>query len=147
MSRISKLIAIITTYAVFGYLGLELASINATSSPIWPASGIAAGMLILFGRQYSPAIFVGSLIVNYGLGGISPASFMIASGSMAEAYITVSILMWAGRFFPNRIYSELTFIPFSAVIGATVSATVGNMALFFFMGLTPENLPLSWFTW
>lgn len=147
MKHLNKFLAIILGYTLFGYLGLELASINIATSPIWPASGIGVGMLILFGRQYAPAIFVASFLVNYSVSGFSPLSFIMAFGNMTEAYVTTSILIWAGRFFPNRIYSEIIFIPVSSIIGAALSSTIGNLSLIYLMDMPAESFSISWFTW
>lgn len=147
MKQLNKFLSIILAYTFFGYLGLELASINVASSPIWPASGIAVGMLIIFGRQFTPAVLIASFLVNISVSGMSLLSFLIAIGNMSEAYITTSILIWAGRFFPNRIYSEIIFILVSSIIGAAISATIGNVALIYLMDLPTDNFSISWFTW
>lgn len=147
MKHLNKFLAIILGYTLFGYLGLNLASINIATSPIWPASGIAVGMLILFGRQYTPAVFIGSFLVNYSVSGFSFLSLFMAFGNMSEAYVTTSVLIWAGRFFPNRIYSEIIFILVSSMVGAAISSTIGNIALLYLMDLPRENFSISWFTW
>src|SRR5207244_4862715 len=51
-------------YFIAGKLGLMLASLHASASPVWPAAGIALGALLVLGYRVWPAIFVGAFLVN-----------------------------------------------------------------------------------
>jgi integral membrane sensor domain MASE1 len=76
--------------AYFGiaYLGLQLASINPSATPIWPATGVAIAAVLLWGYQITPAIFIGAFLVNYLTAGSPLASLAIALGNMLEAAAT-----------------------------------------------------------
>src|SRR5438067_13005795 len=50
-------------YFIAGKLGLMLASLHASASPVWPAAGIALGALLVLCYRVWPAIFVGALVV------------------------------------------------------------------------------------
>ena len=52
-------------YFVVAYLGLQLASINPSATPIWPATGVAIAGVLLWGYPIAPAIFIAAVIVNY----------------------------------------------------------------------------------
>src|SRR5688572_27645655 len=45
-------------------LGLGLASINPSASPIWPATGLALAAVLLGGYRVWPAIFIGAMLAN-----------------------------------------------------------------------------------
>src|SRR5438093_3564502 len=77
------LLAII--YFVAGKLGLMLASLHASASPVWPPAGIALAALLLLGYRVWPAIFVGAFLVNVTTGGNVATSFAIATGNSLEA--------------------------------------------------------------
>jgi len=47
-------------YFIVGKLGLMLASLHASASPVWPSAGIALAAMLLFGYRVWPAIFVGA---------------------------------------------------------------------------------------
>jgi integral membrane sensor domain MASE1 len=47
-------------YFIAGKVGLMLASVHASASPVWPAAGIALAALLLLGYRVWPAIFVGA---------------------------------------------------------------------------------------
>ncbi|PWV65895.1 EAL domain-containing protein [Plasticicumulans acidivorans] len=51
-------------YAVAGGLGILLADSGSTEIEIWPAAGLALGVLLTHGRRLWPGIWLGSLIVN-----------------------------------------------------------------------------------
>src|SRR5215510_4985464 len=51
-------------YLIAGKLGLMLASLHASASPVWPPAGIALAALLLLGYRAWPAIFIGAFLVN-----------------------------------------------------------------------------------
>ena len=81
-------------YFIAGKLGLMLASLHASASPVWPAAGMALAALLLFGYRMWPAIFVGAFLVNGTTAGNVATSFCIALGNTLEAL--------AGAFLVNR---------------------------------------------
>jgi signal transduction histidine kinase len=72
-------------YFVAGKLGLMLASLHASASPVWPPAGIALAATLLFGYRVWPAIFVGAFLVNVTTAGSVATSFAIAAGNTLEA--------------------------------------------------------------
>jgi len=71
-------------YFVAGKLGLMLASLHASASPVWPPAGIALALLLLGYRAW-PAIFIGAFLVNITTAGNAATSFAIAIGNTLEA--------------------------------------------------------------
>ena len=86
--------ALAIIYFFAGKLGLMLASLHASASPVWPAAGIALAALLLLGYRAWPAIFVGAFLVNLTTAGNVATSFGIALGNTLEAL--------AGAFLVNR---------------------------------------------
>jgi signal transduction histidine kinase len=72
-------------YFIAGKLGLMLASLHASASPVWPPAGIALATMILFGYRTWPAIFAGAFLVNVTTAGNVATSFAIATGNTLEA--------------------------------------------------------------
>src|SRR5881398_578588 len=72
-------------YFVAGKLGLMLASLHASASPVWPPAGIALAALLLLGYRAWPAIFIGAFLVNVTTAGSVATSFAIATGNTLEA--------------------------------------------------------------
>jgi TolB-like protein/integral membrane sensor domain MASE1/class 3 adenylate cyclase/Tfp pilus assembly protein PilF len=74
-------------YFIAGKLGLMLASLHASASPVWPPAGIALAALLLLGYRLWPAIFIGAFLVNVTTLGNAVTSFTIATGNMLEALV------------------------------------------------------------
>src|SRR5881275_282759 len=72
-------------YFIAGKLGLMLASLHASASPVWPAAGIALAALLVLGYRTWPAIFVGAFLVNLTTAGNVATSLAIAAGNTLEA--------------------------------------------------------------
>jgi len=63
-SRSFRLVALAISYFVAGRLGLLLANVHSSISPIWPATGVAMAGLLLWGNGLWPAIFAAAFLVN-----------------------------------------------------------------------------------
>src|SRR5438093_150532 len=74
-------------YFIAGKLGLMLASLHASASPVWPPAGIALAALLLLGYRAWPAIFVGAFLVNVTTAGNVATAFAIATGNTLEALV------------------------------------------------------------
>jgi signal transduction histidine kinase len=82
------LIGVLTViYFIAGKVGLMLASLHASASPVWPPAGIALGALLLFGYRAWPSIFIGAFLVNVTTAGNVATTFAIASGNTIEALV------------------------------------------------------------
>ena len=77
--------ALAIIYFIAGKLGLMLASLHASASPVWPAAGIALAAIFLLGYRVWPAIFVGAFLVNLTTAGDIATSVAIATGNTLEA--------------------------------------------------------------
>src|SRR5437867_1750608 len=74
-------------YFIAGKLGLMLASLHASASPVWPPAGIALAALLLLGYRAWPAIFIGAFLVNVTTAGNVATAFAIATGNTLEALV------------------------------------------------------------
>src|SRR5437870_13647098 len=82
-----ELLAIGLAYLVLAKLGLSLASLHPSASPIWPPTGFALAVVLLRGLRAWPAIFLGALIVNATTAGSIATSAAIALGNTLECVI------------------------------------------------------------
>jgi integral membrane sensor domain MASE1 len=74
-------------YFIAGKLGLMLASLQASASPVWPPAGIALAALLLLGYRAWPAIFIGAFLVNATTAGNVATSLVIGTGNTLEALV------------------------------------------------------------
>ena len=78
-------VGIALAYFALAKLGLGLASIHPSVSPIWPASGLAIAAGLLWGYRALPGIFAGAFLANATTAGSIFTSVSIASGNTIEA--------------------------------------------------------------
>jgi two-component sensor histidine kinase/integral membrane sensor domain MASE1 len=145
---VAKLSLVGAGYFAIAYLGLQLASINPSATPIWPATGLAIAAIMLWGYRVAPAIFVAAFIVNQLTAGSPSASATIALGNTLEAVATAyCVRRWAEG---DRVFHSAAgvgkFAAFCAVT-TTISATIGVATLVVAGFAGPSNAAPVWLTW
>jgi PAS domain S-box-containing protein len=140
-----------TTAAYFcaGKFGLSLAFMHPSASAVWPASGIALALLLLWGRWLWPGVFLGAFLVNVTTVASVPTSLAIAAGNTLEALLG---LWWVNRLaggvkFFRRARNVLRFILLAGVLSTTVAATCGLVSLILGGFAEPSAYAEIWFTW
>src|SRR4029079_4418713 len=68
-------------YFALAYLGLRFASINSSATPIWPPTGFAIAVILLWGNRIAPGIFIPAFLVNQLTAGSIFTSLAIACGN------------------------------------------------------------------
>src|SRR5882724_1974661 len=87
------IIGILTVvYVVAGKLGLKLAFLHVSASPVWPPAGIALAAMLVLGYRTWPAIFIGAFLVNATTAGDIATSLCIATGNTLEAICGVWLI-------------------------------------------------------
>ncbi len=84
-SRLPLIGVFAIVYIIAGKIGLNLASLHANASPVWPPAGIALAAIVLLGYRAWPEIFVGAFIVNLTTAGGIATSVAIATSNTIEA--------------------------------------------------------------
>lgn len=135
-------------YFLLGKLGLTVVTVTSQISPVWPASGFAAGMLILFGRKLWPAVFIASFAINFQIEPQALPSLLMASGNaleaVAAAFLFVAAKNWFDQLRLRRIAGAIAVV---ATFAPAVSATFAAMAVSVTSTLTWNKLFLAWGTW
>src|SRR5512145_1297856 len=78
------LAALAAAYFAAGKLGLSLAFLHASASPVWPPTGIALAAFLVLGPRVWPAILAGAFLVNVTTAGSAATSLGIAAGNTLE---------------------------------------------------------------
>ncbi len=135
-------------YFIAGKLGLMLASLHASASPVWPAAGIALAALLVLGYRVWPAIFVGAFLVNLTTAGNVATSLAIASGNTLEAL--------CGAWLVNRFAGGTTVFDrpqgvfkfaLAAVVSTIISPAFGVTSLALAGFADWANYGAIWLTW
>src|SRR5213595_120628 len=129
-SRVTAFVGLTLVYFLAGKLGLKLAFLHSSASPVWPPAGVALGALLLLGYRTWPAIFVGAFLVNVTTAGNFGTSLAIGTGNTMEAL--------CGAWLVNRFAAGLDVFErsknvfkfaFAAVASTVVSPTIGVTSL------------------
>ena len=143
------IIGIVTVvYFIAGKLGLKLAYVNASASPVWPPTGIALAALVVLGYRMWPAILIGAFLVNLTTAGNVATSLGIAGGNTLEALCGAWLINeFAGgtRAF-DRAQGVFKFA-FAVMASAVISATLGVTSLALGGFAAWANYGTIWMTW
>jgi len=135
-------------YFIAGKLGLKLAFLYASASPVWPPAGIALAALLLLGYRVWPAIFLGAFLVNVTTAGNIATSLAIAAGNTLEGVCGAWLVnRFAGgtRAFDRAhdVFKFALIVAFACLISPTLGAT--SLAINGFANWT--NYSVIWATW
>ena len=135
-------------YFAAARLGLLLATVHGSISPVWPATGVAIGALRIGGRRLWPAVLIGATLANLLTEAPTIAVGLIAVGNTVEAVLGAWIWDWIERrdkFTPN--VREIAAIAVASLVAPLISASVGVTALLLFDGLVGDGIAPLWVTW
>src|SRR5258706_3820890 len=136
-------------YIVSGKLGLSLAFVNASTTAVWPPTGIALSSVVLFGYRVIPAIFLGAFIVNFTTTGNLLTSLGIALGNTLEgvvgAYLVKKFAGGSNAFLNVSNIIKFTFL--AAILSTMISADIGVFTLILGKLATWKDFAPIWMTW
>ena len=135
-------------YIVLAKIGLALASINPSASPIWPPSGFALAAVMLRGYRIWPAVMVGAFVANATTAGSLATALAIGAGNTLESLIGGYLVnRWSGgqRTFDNPAgiarFAVICFLP------TAIAATIGTGSLVVGGFADASHIGSIWLTW
>src|SRR5262249_35598111 len=120
-----ELVVIAAIYFALAKIGLILASIHASATPIWPPTGLALAAVLLRGYRVALAILLGAFAANATTDGTIATSAAVGVGNMLESL--------AGAWLGNRWCGGLGILP--------ASGPPLGVFLFFFFPPPPRSPP------
>src|SRR5213594_1502245 len=145
----ASILALAAFYFCAGKFGLSLAFVHASATAVWPLSGIALVVLLLWGYRLWPGIFLGAFLVNITTQGSVATTLGVAAGNTLEALL--------GAWFVNRFANGLKaferarnifkFVLLAAILSTVVSATIGVTSLSLGGFAQWNHYPAIWLTW
>src|SRR6266705_6487884 len=117
-------------FVAFGSLRL-FATLNVSSSPVWPPTGLAIAALLLWGPELWPGIFLGAFAANWLNAGTPATSAAIATGNALEAltgFFVVRRFAKGVQAF-DRARTVGVFALTAGLVAPLVSATIGVTSL------------------
>ena len=149
LKELATLVALAAVYFVAGKLGLRLAHVNASATPVWPCTGIALAAFLVLGYRAWPAILTGAFLVNFATAGTLATSLGIAVGNTLEGVVGCYLVnrFAAGRHAFEHAQDIFKFAFLVGILSTTVSATIGVSTLAL-AGFAPWSFYGSiWSTW
>lgn len=156
-STLGKAALLAALYIVSGKLGLLFALPPGFATIIWPPSGIALGMLLVYGWRLWPGVLVGSFLLNLSNvdlpTALEPAHLLaalaIASGSSLQALAGRALIAhFIGL--PLR-FEHLRQMGFLVALGGPlacmIAASIGVNALWLAGTLAQSQLAGNWLVW
>src|SRR6058998_1122231 len=118
-------------YVVGGKLGLSLASVHASASPVWAPTGIALAAFLTLGYRVWPAILLSAFLVNATTAGSLATSLSIGAGNTLEGLVGAYLVnrFARGRDALQRSLDVFRFAALTAIASTMVSATWGVTTL------------------
>ena len=148
VQKLAWIAGVAIIYFAAGKLGLYFASFTASSSSVWPPTGIAFAALLILGYQIWPGVFLGAFFVNLATSGAVFTSLGIATGNTLEAVAAVYLTM---RYANGRKLFEHAqdFFKFAALsmLAAAISATFGVTSLALGGLAHSHEFVRVWLTW
>jgi diguanylate cyclase (GGDEF)-like protein len=149
VKRALVLCGLAAIYFAAGRLGMRLAFLNASATPVWPSAGIALAGFLILGTRIWPAILVGAFLVNYTAAGALVPSAGIAISNTLEGLVGAFLInrYARGRECFGRPADIIRFAGITAAISTTVSATCG-VTILSLTGLARwSDYGSIWLTW
>jgi signal transduction histidine kinase len=136
------------TYYVSARLSLQLALVHGQVTPVWPPTGIALVALLVLGTRVWPAVTVAALAVNLPLGPNPAGAAMIAAGNTLAPLAAALLMRHVGfRLELDRLRDAATVILLGALVGMTISATVGSIVLLVSGSISQGGFAQTWAVW
>lgn len=136
-------------YFAAAKLGLSLATVNSSASPVWPATGLAIAILVLGGQKMWPAIAIGAFAANFLTPSPLVTILFITIGNTLEALVGSYIFNKFSKKSPQFLENQSVTVGIIAasLIATSLSASFGVLALIYSNSLVWAEAGNVWRTW
>lgn len=152
---------LVILYIITGKIGLELAVPPGYATMIWPPSGIAIGMMILYGWRIWPGVIIGSFLLNAYVSGIFEDNKILLSSAHILPALSIAIgstlqtltgWLLVRRYigFPLNISHTKQVLLLFALCGplaCVVAASIGTSSLYLSGVIGKYDLNQNWWSW
>ena len=144
-----NIVLLAAAYYLSARLGLSTGFLKGNVTAVWPPTGLALAVLIVFGTRLWPGVAIGALLVN-GLSDVPfPAACGMAVGNTLEAVVGATLLRRSGPFSPSlsKVRDVLALVVLAAGVSTLVSATFGVASLWAAGVLADGEIWSTWRVW
>lgn len=149
LQHVALAVGLAVAYFALSKLGLALATVHPSSSPIWPPSGLAVAAVTLWRWPAVLAVIAGGYAANITTAGGIETSLAIGVGNSIEALVIATLIRHylggAVAFdYPGR---TAKFVLLCFASGTLVSATIGVISLVLYGAADQAQFWQMWVTW
>jgi serine phosphatase RsbU (regulator of sigma subunit)/anti-sigma regulatory factor (Ser/Thr protein kinase) len=135
-------------YYLAAELGLRLALVGRTVTPLWPPTGVALVAFLAWGRSMWPAVTVAAFAANAPIGPTAVAAGGIAVGNTLAPLAAATLLSKVDfRRTLDRVRDAVALVLLGALVSMAVSATLGTATLFAAGAIGTGRLLDTWSVW
>ena len=135
-------------YFGIGRFALMFAIPPGYATAVWPSSGIALAVLLLFGNRLWPGVWLGAAMLNATVSASLVPAAVIASGNTLEALAAAWLIRrYIGVPYRFLHAEHVVIFVLTAALCATVAATIGVLPLAVAHGLDWPQVLWNWGTW
>ncbi len=117
-------------YLILAQAGQILAENTGQLRLVWPATGLAFALLLIFGVRYWPAVFIGALIASLTFNESVFAALGVATGDVLGVLIPTLLLRhWKFSESLRQVSDVTKFIFAGVVFGPAISASLSAIVL------------------
>jgi integral membrane sensor domain MASE1 len=144
----AKLVGVTAVYYGSAKLGLELAFETPSVTAVWPPTGIALAVVVLWGSRMWPAIALGAFLANSWTGIPLYAVLGITIGNTLEALVGAYLLRRFAGFRPGlERVRDVVALVLAGALSTTISATLGVTSLLLADAISGSQFGSVWRTW
>ncbi len=132
---------------VSAQVGLLAGEVGGDISPLWPPTGVALAILLVWGLKVLPGMVVAEIVTELTLLPLFPALISAAGGILAPV-CGLLLLRWAG-FRPalDRLRDAAALVLLGAFAAMLVSSSVGTSVRLLSGELSPSDFWPAWWVW
>lgn len=132
ISAASKTLLLAISYTLLAVISLANFSLhNGNVSLVWPPSGLALAVLLLYGKQYAAGVFLGALGANLWVGNALGLSISIATGNTLESLAGYWLLTHCRHFNPALdSLQDYVCLNVAGGLASAIAAILGGLMLY-----------------
>lgn len=145
---LAEVLVLAVIYHLAARVGLQMAYVQANTSPVWPPTGIGLAALLIFGYRLWPGISLGVMVGSLLTGAPFSLALGITIGNTLEALVAVYLLKKI-----VGLHSELDRIQdvvgllLVSLAGTMIGASIGTITLMLTGNGAWQNFWAIWVTW
>ena len=147
-TRLTRIGLLALVYFATAKLGLALAAVSGSITPLWPPSGLSLALLLMLGPEVWPGVWLGATLATLSTGTPLLTAAAMGVGNTIEVVIAAYLLRrTCGSAGPLHTAKDVFVFGAVSALGCAIAASVGTTTLWW-VHLTPAGMAAqNWCIW